>query len=244
MKNLKFVPYAFILGICVFFLNSCEKVNSLFSNTKKEEPVKIQTEEEKLSYMLGYILTENTKRSEAHLQTPAFLQGVKDSVQNKQPVLQKAEMEAISLKIRDKALAETQKKVGEKNKKEGEKFLEDNKNKEGVKVTKTGLQYKVLEEGQGATPTESDTVEVNYRGTLIDGTEFDSSYKRNSSAKFPVNAVIRGWTEGLQLMKEGAKYQFYIPSDLAYGERGSPETIPPHSTLIFEIELLKVIKDQ
>ena len=243
MNNLKFVSNVFVLGLCVFSLNSCEKISSLFSNTEKED-AKIQTEEEKLSYLLGYILTENTKKTEAHLQAAAFLQGVKDSIQDKQPVLDKAEMKAIGIRIQEKALSETRKRVGEKNKEEGERFLEDNKKTKGVVVTATGLQYEVLKKGQGATPTENDTVEVHYRGTLIDGTEFDSSYKRNKSAPpFPVNAVIKGWTEGLQLMKEGAKYKFYIPSELAYGEPGNGESIPPNSTLIFEVELLKVIKN-
>ena len=123
---------------------------------------------------------------------------------------------------------------------EGQKFLEENKSKKGVKVTASGLQYEVLTEGKGKQPTAEDTVEVHYRGTLINGQEFDSSYKRNSSISFPLNGVIRGWTEGLQLMKEGSKYKFYIPPELAYGERGAGQDIPPHATLIFEVELIKV----
>jgi len=123
----------------------------------------------------------------------------------------------------------------------GEAFLKDNAKKEGVKTTASGLQYKVLKEGNGKSPKATDTVQVNYRGTLIDGKEFDSSYKRNEPAEFPLNGVIPGWTEGVQLMKEGAKYQFTIPSKLAYGERGTPGgPIPGNATLIFEIELLKV----
>jgi len=119
-------------------------------------------------------------------------------------------------------------------------FLETNKTNEGVKETPTGLQYKVLEEGSGKKPAASDTVEVHYKGTHIDGTEFDSSYKRNQPAQFPLNAVISGWTEGVQLMPEGAKYQFYIPSELAYGERDIPG-IPGNSVLVFDVELLKVM---
>ena len=123
---------------------------------------------------------------------------------------------------------------------EGKKFLEANKAKEGVKSTESGLQYEVLKAGTGKTPVETDTVEVHYRGTLLDGTEFDSSYKNNAPVSFPLNGVIKGWTEGLQLMKEGAKYKFYIPSDLAYGAKGAGQRIPPHASLIFEVELLKV----
>jgi len=122
----------------------------------------------------------------------------------------------------------------------GEAFLKQNATKEGVKTTPSGLQYKVLTEGAGKSPKATDTVEVNYRGTLIDGTEFDSSYKRNQSISFPLNGVIPGWTEGVQLMKEGAKYQFTIPAKLAYGSRGAGGAIGPDETLIFEVELIKV----
>lgn len=123
---------------------------------------------------------------------------------------------------------------------DGEKFLAENAKKPGIQVTASGLQYKHETVGTGATPSASDTVEVHYRGTLIDGTEFDSSYKRNKTIEFPLNAVIRGWTEGLQLMKEGGKATFYIPQDLAYGERGAGGVIPPGAALIFEVELIAV----
>lgn len=123
---------------------------------------------------------------------------------------------------------------------EGERFLEENAKKEGVQVTPSGLQYKVIEEGYGTKPKAAETVTVHYRGTLIDGTEFDSSYKRGQPVSFPLNRVIAGWTEGLQLMKTGAKYEFYIPYNLAYGERGAGTVIPPYATLIFEVELLGV----
>ena len=122
----------------------------------------------------------------------------------------------------------------------GEKFLTENKGKEGVKTTASGLQYKVLKEGSGKSPAAADTVTCHYRGTLLDGTEFDSSYKRNEPAEFALNRVIPGWTEGVQLMKEGSKYQFFIPSKLAYGTRGAGGVIGPDETLIFEVELLKI----
>ena len=124
----------------------------------------------------------------------------------------------------------------------GEKFLEENKKNEGVKVTASGLQYVVEKEGEGAQPTATDEVTVHYTGKLLNGQVFDSSVQRGEPATFPLNRVIPGWTEGVQLMKEGAKYTFFIPSDLAYGPQGIPNAIPPHSTLIFEVELIKVIK--
>ena len=131
--------------------------------------------------------------------------------------------------------------MADSNLEKGEAFLKENATKEGVKTTASGLQYKVLKEGDGKSPKETDTVQVHYKGTLLDGTEFDSSYRRGQPAEFPLNLVIPGWTDGLQLMKVGAKYQFTIPSKLAYGERGTPGgPIPPNSTLIFEVELLAI----
>jgi FKBP-type peptidyl-prolyl cis-trans isomerase len=127
------------------------------------------------------------------------------------------------------------------NTKKGEEFLAENKKKDGVKVTASGLQYKVIKQGNGPKPKLTDKVKVNYRGTLIDGTEFDSSYKRGTPTEFPLNGVIKGWTEGIQLMPVGSKYEFYIPAELAYGARG-PQTVGPNQTLIFEVELLEIVK--
>jgi len=132
------------------------------------------------------------------------------------------------------------KQQGEKNKREGEIFLEANKKKEGVQTLPSGLQYKVLKAGAGKKPTTTDTVTVHYRGTLIDGKEFDSSYQRGKPATFPVNGVIPGWTEALALMEEGAKWELFIPSNLAYGERGAGREIGPNATLIFEVELISI----
>src|SRR5438445_4381701 len=136
-------------------------------------------------------------------------------------------------------MQEQSKQTGEKNKKEGMDFLAKNKTAEGVKTTPNGLQYKILKQGTGKTPTASDTVIAHYRGTLIDGTEFDSSYKRGEPSKFPVGGVIKGWTEALLLMPVGSKWQLFIPSDLAYGENGRP-SIPPNSTLLFDLELISI----
>ncbi|MCY4321437.1 MAG: FKBP-type peptidyl-prolyl cis-trans isomerase [Bdellovibrionaceae bacterium] len=215
--------------ICIlsFFMISCEKIKSLWT----KPPAKLETEEEKRSYMIGHSISTTFKK-ENTIVFSAFRQGLEDGLQDKKPILSPEDIQRL--------IKQQQINRGESNKMMGQEFLEKNKTKEGVKVTKSGLQYEILAEGKGKTPAETDTVEVHYRGTLIDGTEFDSSYKRNSSISFPLGQVIKGWIEGLQLMKEGAKYKFYIPSELAYGAEGSGESIPPHSTLIFEVELLKV----
>ena len=226
-----------LLALFTLFI-SCEKIKNSVGLTSSPAP--LETEEEKTSYILGWILAENTKKSEAGLQSQAFLQGVKDNIENKQPALSPEAISAIHTKLQQKAQQEKQKQEGEMHKTTGIKFLESNKTREGVKTTESGLQYEVLTEGKGKSPQAEDIVEVHYRGTLIDGTEFDSSYKNKAPVSFPLNRVIKGWTEGLQLMKEGAKYKFYIPSDLAYGERGAGQSIPPHAALIFEVELLKV----
>ena len=142
-----------------------------------------------------------------------------------------------------KYFTEVQTQANQKTKEEGEKFLAENKTKDGVFTTESGLQYKVITEGTGAKPAATDKVKVHYKGTLLDGTEFDSSYKRNEPTEFRLDQVIPGWTEGLQIMPVGSKYIFWIPSELAYGERGMGRDIKPNSTLQFEIELLDIVKD-
>ena len=190
--------------------------------------------------MLGYIIAENTKKSESLLVKEAFFQGVKDNIENKQPILSQKDLNKIKSAIAKKAALKKKQQEKEDQKIKSQNFLEENKKRKEVKTTESGLQYEALSEGKGKTPQLTDTVEVHYRGTLIDGSEFDSSYKKEASATFPVNGVIKGWQEGLQLMKEGAKYKFYIPSDLAYGEQGAGNRIPPNAALIFQVELIKV----
>jgi FKBP-type peptidyl-prolyl cis-trans isomerase len=169
--------------------------------------------------------------------------GVKDGLSGANPLLTPEEVRTVMTEftkdMREKA-ATASKEAADKNTKEGEKFLAENKTKAGVKTTASGLQYVVEKEGSGAAPKETDTVVVNYRGTLLDGTEFDSSYQRGEPATFPVNRVIKGWTEALQLMKPGGKYKLFIPSSLAYGPGGAGGDIGPNATLIFEVELLNV----
>ncbi len=203
------------------------------------------TEMDKVSYAIGVQLGTNFKRQGIDIKIEKFVQGFKDAAAGNKLELTEQEIQqtmmAFSQKMREKQ-QEKQKADAVKNLAEGKAFLAANGKKEGVRVLPSGLQYKVLKEGTGKTPTAADKVKTHYRGTLIDGTEFDNSYKRGKPAEFGVTAVIKGWTEALQLMKEGAKWELYIPADLAYGERARP-TIPANSTLIFEIELLEVVKE-
>ncbi len=196
------------------------------------------------SYAIGYRLATNMKNQKVELDAASFSAAVKDVMAGKDARLSEEEMRTAIQKMTEARTAEMNeenKKLAEENIKKSSEFLAENKTKEGVKETDSGLQYKQIEAGSGKAPTADSVVEVHYRGRLIDGTEFDSSYKRNEPARFPVKAVIPGWTEALQMMKPGSKYELYIPPQLAYGEKGGP-TIPPNSALIFEVELLKVVK--
>jgi FKBP-type peptidyl-prolyl cis-trans isomerase FklB len=199
---------------------------------------------QKFSYGLGMSLGNNLKRSGIaadQVDTDLIVRAIKDAMGTGPTLLNETEARTAIMDFQREARTQ----LGEKNKKAGAAFLAENKSKEGVKVhpvtLPTGtaeLQYKVLTPGDGSSPKTNDMVTVNYRGTLTDGTEFDSSYKRGQPATFPVNGVIRGWTEALQLMKPGAKWQLFIPPELAYGERGSGATIGPNAALIFEVELM------
>lgn len=197
---------------------------------------------EKESYSLGYQFGQNMKGQGVDLDLEIYASGIRDALGGTDPQLGQDEMRATVAELQKRLAAARQKEIKEmadKHLADGMAFLEENKKKDGVVTLPSGLQYKVLAEGAGKTPKATDTVTVNYRGTLIDGKEFDSSYKRGQAATFPVGGVIRGWTEALQLMKEGSKWQIVIPPQLAYGERGGGP-IPPNSTLIFEVELLSV----
>lgn len=183
----------------------------------------------------------NFKKQSIDIDPDIFMKGFKDAFSGSKTVLTEDEMSKAMAAFKEERMKkheEEAKKVAEKNTKEGEDFLVGNKKKEGVVTLPSGLQYKVLKEGDGPTPKETDTVTVNYRGTLVDGTEFDSSYKRNEPATFPVNGVILGWQEALKLMKVGSKWQLFVPAGLAYGERSAGNIIGPNTALIFEVELL------
>lgn len=201
------------------------------------------SDDAKYSYVLGAQFAYTLKsQGVATIDIDMLTKALKDVLQDKPTLLTEKEIKATFQEFRQKAVqAARQKREAEAqtNLEAGQKFLEDNKTKEGVQVTESGLQYKVITAGTGVSPDADDKVKAHYRGTLIDGTQFDSSYDRGEPSSFSLNRVIKGWTEGLQLMKEGAKYQFYIPSDLAYGPRGN-QNIPGNSTLIFDVELIKV----
>jgi len=193
---------------------------------------------EQWSYAIGVQIGSDFKRTGMALDAEALKAGILDALAGK-PRLSQKDLAAAMMKLR----MEGQRKMSEaagNNEKAGKEFLAGNAIKEGVTTTKSGLQYEVMKEGEGANPVATDTVKVHYRGTLIDGTEFDSSYSRGQPATFPLNGVIPGWTEGVQLMKPGAKYRFFVPSGLAYGARGAGKVIGPNATLIFEVELLAI----
>ena len=206
------------------------------------EEKNFKDQKDKVSYIIGLDIGANLKKQAVDINPDVLLKGVKDALSGNKPSLTEEEIKstiaAFQKEMKEKQ-EEMMKKAGEKNKKEGEVFLAGNKKKEGVVILPSGLQYKVIKNGSGKKPKLTDMVTTNYKGTLIDGTEFDSSYKRGQPASFQVNGVIAGWTEALQRMEEGAKWQLFVPSQLAYGERGAGP-IGPHATLIFEVELISV----
>ena len=231
----------FLLGILL-----CGTMPSIAQNAGEESeniPVK-WTESQKLSYILGVQLGQLSKTRDLNLNMELIKRGIDDFTKDNELALSPAEIQKFMVEMKRKE-QEKQKaalnEAAEENLKAGQAYLEENKIKEGIEVTSSGLQYKVVKKGDGPTPTASDKVKVHYRGTLIDGKEFDSSYKRDQPAVFGVSQVIKGWVEGLQLMNVGSKYEFYIPENLAYGKNG-PTSIGPSQTLIFEVELLEIIK--
>jgi len=198
----------------------------------------LNSEKKKLSYVIGQQMGQSLKVQGIEIDSTILAASVQHVLDGKESQIKPEEMRKVMMEMQ-KAMVAKREGESEVNKDRGSKFLKANKKKTGVKVTKSGLQYKVLKAGKGKSPTKKDKVKVHYRGTLIDGSEFDSSYKRKEPAEFPVTGVIKGWTEALQMMKVGGKWELYIPSDLAYGGRSRP-SIPAHSVLIFQVELLEV----
>jgi len=207
------------------------------------EKAVLKDEKDKVSYSIGLEIGNKLKSQAIDINADTLASGIKDALSGSKPLMTEKEIQETMTAFQKEMMAkqaEKTKALAEKNKKEGDAFLAENKKKEGIKTTSSGLQYKVLKDGEGPMPKATDTVTVNYRGTLLDGTEFDSSYKHGEPATFPVNGVVPGWVEALQLMKVGSKFQLFIPSGLAYGERAAGQQIGPNSTLIFEVELLSI----
>lgn len=210
---------------------------------KKVEIKELKDQKEKVSYSIGLNIGNDFKTQGVDVDTNILLKGMTDALSGAQPMLTEEQIAETLTQLQKDMVAKQEtmaKEAAEKNKTAGAAFLAENGKKEGVTTLPSGLQYKVIEEGKGAKPSLESTVTVHYKGTLVDGKEFDSSYSRNEPATFPVKGVIPGWTEAMQLMTEGSKWEIVIPSELAYGERGAGPVIGPNSTLVFEVELIKV----
>ena len=228
--KISYILFALLIGI--FALQSC-------GNKEVKKDKASMSENEKVSYCLGIMSGKNFKGYGLDtVSSELFAQGVKDFYNNDTTTFSEVQAN----EILNSYFQKQQQKKADKFKVEGEKFMAENKSKPGVKVTESGLQYIVEKEGTGAIPTLTDNVTTHYTGTLIDGTIFDSSIERGQPASFPVNGVIPGWTEILQLMKVGSKYKIFVPWNLGYGERGAGQKIQPYSTLIFELELISIDK--
>lgn len=219
-----------LLGGILYFA-SCQQKSSTSS--------KLENELDSVSYSLGVSVAQNLKMSGMEeINADLFAQGIEDMMKTDTPQI----IPAVADQLINSYLTELRTRASEKSKKESEDFLAENKEKDGIDTTESGLQYEVIQQGSGATPDENDQVTVHYTGKTINGNIFDSSVERGEPVTFNVGQVIPGWTEGLQLMQEGGKMRFYIPSELAYGTRGAGPDIPPHSALIFDVELISVEK--
>jgi FKBP-type peptidyl-prolyl cis-trans isomerase FklB len=206
-------------------------------------PLLLKTQKDKVSYAIGLNIGKSFRKDSVDVNSAIFARGVKDAITGAKPLLTDEELKAVLTELQaelKKRQDDITRAAGETNQKAGDTFLAENKAKEGVVALPSGLQYKIITAGTGPKPAETDSVVCNYRGTLLDGTEFDSSYKRGQPATFPVNGVIKGWTEALQLMPVGSKWQLFVPPDLAYGARGAGGEIGPNATLLFEVELISI----
>ena len=231
--------------VSVFGLQACQQESAAPESTVAAAPaeVSLETTEQRLSYGIAYGLGQRMAADGVPMDVDAFSAGLRDAIEGGEPMMSQeeigAEMQAYQQKMQVEQLA-AQAALGEANQAAAAAFLAENAAREGVTVTESGLQYEVLEAGDGATPGPEDTVEVHYRGTLVDGTEFDSSYGRGQTVTFGVGQVIAGWTEALQLMPVGSKWKLAIPSDLAYGAGGAGQMIGPNAALVFEVELVSI----
>lgn len=230
-----------ILGAVV--IATLYAVTPMSAQDSDSAELSLDSEKAKTSYSLGAMYGDFLKGGADLVDLDIVMQAIVDAIEGNEPPLEQQEMAQLFGALQQKLTALRQAELAKKGEaalEVGTAFLAENGKKEGVTTTASGLQYKVITQGSGASPTATDTVVVQYEGTLVDGTVFDSSYKRGEPASFPVNRVIAGWTEALQLMKPGDRWELYIPQDLAYRDRGSPPVIPPYAALIFTVELLEV----
>jgi len=236
MKNITLIIALSFLSVASF----AKKDKKSKKTSTKEQEIELLSQDDTLSYAFGiYIGTQGfPKEIESKIDYSILFKAIKEAKDTSSVLLKQEDAQ----KFLNSFFQNIQEEKLSGAKEEGAKFLADNKTKEGVKVTASGLQYKVIKEGAGEKPSATDKVTVHYTGTLINGTKFDSSVDRGEPATFPLNQVIPGWTEGVQLMSKGAKYRFFIPYELGYGERGAGQSIPPYSTLIFDVELLEINK--
>lgn len=222
------------------------------STSSFAEEVKLESDTQKVSYLIGRNIAESMKNDGLELDFDVLFAGMKEAAAGNESKISEADSQAVMMQFQQEMQAKAQARMAEQAKEaegaaqgnieKGKAFLAENKKREGVTETESGLQYEVLTAAEGAKPAATDTVKVHYHGTLLDGTVFDSSVDRGEPIDFPLNGVIAGWTEGVQLMPVGSKFKFYIPSDLAYGNRGSGPKIGPGETLVFEVELLEIAK--
>ncbi len=229
--------------ISMLTLQACNEDAATTETAKADVPAALETSSQRLSYGIAYGLGSRMLLDSVPMDMDAFTAGMSDALNGNEPRLTQEEISTEMQAYQEKAVAEQQAAqavAGEAALAEGAAFLAENAAKEGVVVTESGLQYEILEAGDGAVPTAEDTVEVHYRGTLMDGTEFDSSYSRNQTASFGVTQVIPGWVEALQMMSVGSKWKLVIPSELAYGAGGAGGSIGPNATLVFEVELISI----
>ncbi|OUS10938.1 hypothetical protein A9Q90_00050 [Gammaproteobacteria bacterium 54_18_T64] len=239
LKKMKYLPVALATSL---LLLGCEEASQPSAEAMVAAPVALESEMQKVSYIMGMNIGSQIKGEAFEVDIPTLTLGLTDAVGDLKPKLTEQEVKAVIEAFQARVMAEQEesaKLVSETNLKEGAEFLAENAKKDDVVVLESGLQYKILEAGTGVIPAPENTVEVHYKGTLLDGTEFDSSFKRGVPAQFGVTQVIPGWVEALQLMKEGAKWELYVPAGLAYGPGGTGGLIGPNQTLIFEVELLK-----
>ncbi|MFC1838750.1 FKBP-type peptidyl-prolyl cis-trans isomerase [Thermodesulfobacteriota bacterium] len=238
---MKLLMKAMLCTFLVAFVLGCQ------NTTQEPAGVEPKTDKEKTSYSIGVNMAQSLTNIRDELDLPMLQKGISDQIEGKELLVSNEEAQPLLQALTQKLMAKEQEEIArtaQKNLEEGQAYLKENKNREGVITTESGLQYEVLKEGEGKSPAKTDRIMVHYKGTKLDGTVFDSSYGQGEPVTFQVDQVIAGWTEGVQLMKEGGKYMLFIPANLAYGERGAGQEIGPNETLIFEVELLELVYDQ